>query len=678
MRALRPYLVGVALVAFFSVVKLAFVPLGRDVPFVLYFAAPLVAALTGGRWPGLFTAVLATFAANRFFLGHGNFDAGGAALLQSGAFLVEAGLVALVCDAFIHARSRLLAEREAQLRGEIHSRARSERLYRLTTGLASTMTARAVANRICEMAGETVGSHTTSLYVIDDAEQALVLESKRGNRRELDGYERIPVDAPVPIAGAVRDRRPRFFGSREAVAAEAPAIGEALASTPFQSWALLPLTGGAGRAIGVVTFVFRQGREFSDDDRQLMTAVAEQCGVALDRARAYEAEAAALRKKDEFLAVLGHELRNPLAPILTATKLIRMKGSASERELGVLERQAKHLVRLVDDLFDVSRITSGKLALRQVPVEIADVIAQAVESTGKPFEDKRLHLRTSAQGSGLAVNGDRERLVQVIANLLVNAAKFTPPERTVAVTATSCDGEVVIEVTDEGEGIAPDLLPHVFDLFTQGRQSSDRSAGGLGLGLAIARSIVAGHKGTIVAKSPGRNQGTTITVKLPLLEARLKLDAPEGLPARGEDAARKPARRRRRVLIVDDNADGAEMLATLFDQLGYETFIAGDAPEALRVAGENLPDAAVLDIGLPGMDGYELAAEFRARFGAKTPILVALTGYTQASDRERALDSGFHAHFGKPVNLESLATTFEQLFASHHEERRSELSPTQA
>jgi CheY-like chemotaxis protein len=411
--------------------------------------------------------------------------------------------------------------------------------------------------------------------------------------------------------------------------------------------------------LAVASFDFTAGGEVGEGDRATLLAVTDACAVALDRARATEAEAVALRKKDEFLAVLGHELRNPLAPILTATRLIRLRGAASDRELDVLERQSRHLVRLVDDLLDVSRIASGKLELRKRSIETSEVVAQAVESTIKAFEDKRLRLDVDVPGTGLVVDGDRERLVQVVTNLLVNAAKYTPEGRAVAVRAVRQDDQMVLEFRDEGQGVAPDLLPSIFEPFTQGRQASDRRDGGLGLGLAIARSIIEAHGGTIAASSAGVDRGTTITVKLPACGESKDASAPSLADAP------QPAEAARRVLIVDDNRDAAEMIASFLGALGYETSVAYDGPAALTAVARARPDAAILDIGLPGMDGYELARELRARHGEGTPPLIALTGYAQSDDRRRAFDSGFRAHFAKPADLERLAAALRDIVDAH-------------
>jgi CheY-like chemotaxis protein len=294
--------------------------------------------------------------------------------------------------------------------------------------------------------------------------------------------------------------------------------------------------------------------------------------------------------------------------------------------------------------------------LQREPLEIAEVVSQAIESVGKALEDKQLRVGVAAPATGLVVDGDRERLVQVITNVLVNAAKFTPAGRAVHVTVGKSDRRACIEIRDEGEGIAPEVLPEIFAPFTQGTQAIDRRDGGLGLGLSIARSLIEAHGGTIEAASPGRDRGTTITIRLPLTEA-----APAAAAASVRPRAAPSVAIRGRILIVDDNADAAEMVATLLEDVGYETQTAGDGPEALSLALSAPPDLAILDIGLPGMDGYELAAELRARLGERVPRLIALTGYAQATDRDRAIASGFQAHFAKPVDLDKLLAAIKSM-----------------
>ena len=362
-----------------------------------------------------------------------------------------------------------------------------------------------------------------------------------------------------------------------------------------------------------------------------------------------EAAEAANRAKDEFLAMLGHELRNPLAPIITALQLLKLRGiEGGERERNIIERQVKHLVGLVDDLLDVSRITRGKVELRREPVETAEFIARAVEVASPLLEQQRHHLTLDVPRSGLLVDGDATRLAQVVANLLTNAAKYTEPGGLIALRAFEDGEDTVVEVRDTGVGIDPDVLPFVFDMFVQERQTIERSRGGLGLGLAIVRSLVTLHGGSVTAQSDGKGQGATFTVRLP----RVVAPVPHLEPAADAPAATVPLRSR--VLIVDDNEDAAMMLSEMMSAFGFVTRYVHDGLTALRVAEEFDPDIALLDIGLPVMDGFELARRFRAHPTLSRTRLVAITGYGQEQDRRESAAAGFIAHLVKPVQIEQL------------------------
>ncbi|TMA76399.1 MAG: response regulator [Deltaproteobacteria bacterium] len=371
-----------------------------------------------------------------------------------------------------------------------------------------------------------------------------------------------------------------------------------------------------------------------------------------------QAEAAS-RAKDEFLAMLGHELRNPLSPILTALELMKLRGDGQvTREQEVIERQTKHLTRLVDDLLDVSRVTRGVLELRRQRIDLRDVLAKAAEIASPMLEIRRHHFEVHAPARGvLLLDADEARLSQVIANLLTNAAKYTPPEGNVSLHARNELGEVVIEVRDDGNGIDSDLLPRVFDLFVQGRQPVDRGDGGLGIGLALVRSLVQLHGGSVSAQSSGSGKGSVFTVRLP---------APERVePAASAGHRRSSVRRTsrgRRILLVDDNEDALEMLAELLRAAGHNVLTAGDGPAALAAAPRFRPDIAVLDIGLPAMDGYELASRLRAQAGGEAPILVALSGYGQDGDRTRSDAAGFALHLVKPIDAEQLLGALEERF----------------
>ena len=367
-----------------------------------------------------------------------------------------------------------------------------------------------------------------------------------------------------------------------------------------------------------------------------------------------EAESAN-RAKDEFLAMLGHELRNPLAPISTAIQLMRLRG-ADVPELGTLERQVAHLTRLVDDLLDVSRITRGKIELRRRTMEIGDAVLRAMEMAG-PLLEPRAH-RVSIEGvprGGLAVSADPDRLAQVVFNLLSNAAKYSEPGSAITVRATREGGQVLVSVRDEGAGIAPDMIDRVFEMFAQQEQTLARSAGGLGLGLTIVRSLVELHGGSVSANSAGLGQGSEFCVSLPAAHAQAsaaQAPQPAVVPAAG---------RGRRILVVDDNADAAMALAELLKMLGHEVQIAHDGPQALNAAPRFQPEVALIDIGLPVMDGYTLAQRLRERCAGDRPLrMVAVTGYGLERDRERSAQTGFTDHLVKPIDMAELDRLLQQ------------------
>jgi signal transduction histidine kinase/ActR/RegA family two-component response regulator len=357
---------------------------------------------------------------------------------------------------------------------------------------------------------------------------------------------------------------------------------------------------------------------------------------------------AANRAKDEFLAMLGHELRNPLSPIVTALHLMKRRAEGgTTREQEIIERQVGHLVRLVDDLLDVSKITRGKVSLRMEPVEIATVVTRAVEVAGDLFEQRRHRLSVEVPRSGLRVDGDPDRLAQVLANLLTNAARYTPPGGTISVRASSAGDDVLVAVADDGIGIAPDALPRIFEMFVQGHRSADRKEGGLGLGLALVKNLVAMHGGTVEARSAGLGHGSVFEIRLPRT-ASVALDQED---LRASSVAPVNAVR---VLVVDDNVDSAEMLREMLGAVGYDVAIAHDGPSGLALAERFVPDVAVLDIGLEVMDGYEVARRLRESAALAACRLVALTGYGQDTDRARSKAAGFDAHLVKPVDVETL------------------------
>jgi PAS domain S-box-containing protein len=358
------------------------------------------------------------------------------------------------------------------------------------------------------------------------------------------------------------------------------------------------------------------------------------------------------RAKDEFLAMLGHELRNPLSPIVAALQLMKLQGDGgNELARTIIERQVTHLTRLVDDLLDVSRIARGKVELKTQVVELAEVLVKAIEMASPLVEERRHTLNVQVPTSGLGINADPTRMSQVISNLLTNAAKYTPTGGRINVQAERVDDEVVLRVRDTGIGIPPDVLPRIFELFVQDRQAIDRSQGGLGIGLSIVRNLVERHGGSVSAQSDGQGCGSEFVVRLPWVARPDAVTPAVGAPVSTGQPSNAGAPR---VLVIDDNEDGSTMLAKALTHLGHDTRVAHDAPTALRLAAEFRPDVAVVDIGLPVMDGYELAAHLRRIPGLASLRLIALTGYSQDSDRQKSRAAGFDHHLVKPIDIEAL------------------------
>ena len=348
-----------------------------------------------------------------------------------------------------------------------------------------------------------------------------------------------------------------------------------------------------------------------DDGRPRFSFVAEE--ITEQKASA-EALREANRSKDEFLAMLGHELRNPLSPIVTALQLLKLRGDGHYgKTLEVVERQVQYLIRLVDDLLDVSRITRGKIQIKKRLLRLQDVVAQGAEIAMPLIEQRRHHLDVRLPTSELRLNGDEGRLAQVVSNLLTNAAKYTDPGGCITVEAHREGDEIVLTVKDTGIGISRELLPHVFDMFTQERQAADRSRGGLGIGLTIVRNLVELHGGTVQAESEGLGKGSVFTVRLTRRHGRARRRS-------SVSSAKDPvARASKRVLVVDDNEDALELLAEVLRDAGHVVTTAKDGPTALEVMKTFHADVAILDIGLPVMDGYELAGRLRAELGEARP-----------------------------------------------------------
>ena len=422
---------------------------------------------------------------------------------------------------------------------------------------------------------------------------------------------------------------------------------------------VVALKSRAGRQLGYIHCTDKAGGRFDDDDRAVLTQMAQMASIALENSRLYNEIRTNDLRKDEFLATLAHELRNPLAPITNSLQVLRVATDQSQLSdsRAVIERQVAQLVHLVDDLLDVSRVSRGKLELRRRPVLLRDVLRAAVETSQPALDTQRHRLRVVQPSEDVWLDGDLTRLAQVFANLLNNSAKYMEPGGTVTIEASTSTTEVVVSVSDSGIGIAPEMLPHIFDLFVQADRSLERAQGGLGIGLTLVRRLVQLHNGSISARSDGPGKGSEFLVRLPRAAPGTDEVPPPPAAAAG-GVAPLPARR---ILVVDDNKDAVESLALLLVIGGQTVATARDGLDALAQFTAFVPDVVVLDIGLPGLNGYEVARRIRSMESGKRVILVALTGWGQDEDRRRTVEAGFDHHLVKPVDFDALKALLASL-----------------
>jgi signal transduction histidine kinase/CheY-like chemotaxis protein len=479
------------------------------------------------------------------------------------------------------------------------------------------------------------------------SDSLVVRAATRGFEHEVRSEVRVPVGKG--FAGRIAiERRPLVIED----IAEAEVVNPFLRQEGIRSLLGVPLL-VEGRVLGVLDVGSSEPRRFLQNDITLMQLVADRVALAIDRVRIYEAERrarqaaeAADRAKDEFLAMLGHELRNPLSAVRNALVVAGLDEGRRGRALDIARRQTDQLVRLVDDLLDMARITQQRITLRKETLVLASVLEKAIEATRPLIEEREHRLALSLPSATVCVAGDAARLEQVVVNLLTNAVKYTPPGGKIDVSAAAEGEQAVIRVRDTGIGIAPDMLPRVFDLFAQAEQGLERAEGGLGIGLTLVRRLVEMHGGTVEAASGGLGNGAEFVIRLPALPGVEATVKPSQVPERGTT--------RVRVLLVDDNADAAESLRVLLELLGHQVRTVHDGPSALDALRGQPFDVAVIDIGLPGMDGYEVARRTLRLLGGRRPVLIALTGYGRREDREAALAAGFDHHLVKPIDPEAL------------------------
>lgn len=415
-----------------------------------------------------------------------------------------------------------------------------------------------------------------------------------------------------------------------------------------------------GKEDGVIRWVAAKGRGIFDDSGRCVRVI----GTAIDISARKAAELelletqkqlrAADQRKDEFLAIMSHELRNPLAPLVTAAHLIRLRGGrATEKEMGILDRQLQQMSKIVSDLLDASRAMRDDVQLSTKVVEIGELLAGAVDLASPFIEQGRHELVIDVPVRGMRVDADPERMAQVFGNVLHNAAKYTPHGGRIQLSATDLGSSVEVAVEDNGRGISPAMLDGVFELFSQGDAGREQGSG-LGIGLAVARKLVHAHGGDIKAYSAGPGRGSRFTITLPLAVKGAEARPPSNWPDPRKDAPR------RRVLIADDNRDTAELMETLLSESGHDVRVAFDGPSAVRLSEEFTPDVVFLDMGLPGMDGYEVAQRVRSLPAGKSMQIVAVSGHVRDEDRARALQSGCNAHLAKPFDVAALSAFIDE------------------
>ena len=544
--------------------------------------------------------------------------------------------------------TRADAEREELLSREREARAAAEALAAGARTI-NTLDLDAALQNIIESACALLKAQVATVFRLDPESGGLVLMVGGGPRGTTLSRDALLPHGSGLVGLAVNSRQPVVTADllADPRLVYPPDVRERIEGGRHRVGLAVPLM-VHGRITGALFIGALPGRVFSAGDVRLASTFADQAASAIDNAELFRETQRVNRAKDQFLAMLGHELRNPLNAIGSAASLLGLdngKAETAERARSVINRQVQHLARLVDDLLDVSRVTSGKVLLVREPTDLAEL---AASTTGNWRASGRFaRHRVSLETSPVWVDADPTRLDQVLGNLLANALKYTPDGGAIVVRVRAEADSALLEVEDTGAGIPPELLGKVFDLFVQGERTLDRSQGGLGIGLTLTRALVQMHGGTIEARSAGAGRGAIFTIRLPRIPEPARRISSAGTPS----AASGP----RRILIIEDNGDAREMLRAQLEREGHEVHAAADGPAGVEAAATARPEVVLIDVGLPGFDGYEVARRIRATAWGKSMRLVALTGYGQSDDRRQALEAGCDRHVTKPVMPDRLA-----------------------
>jgi PAS domain S-box-containing protein len=550
-------------------------------------------------------------------------------------------------------RRRAEAERERLLAHAERARRDAEDALKVVRQMQSITEAGLIDLSFDELLGELVSRVREALA----ADTAIILLDENGvlHARAAVGLAQEIRDVRIPVgvgfAGRIaKERQPAILNE---IPYEDLIIGGHLRTKGVRSLVGVPLLSGDTRVLGVLQVGCMRPREFKNDDVHLLRLAAERVALSVERAARVEALRSrdklevSNRRKDEFLAMLSHELRNPLSALQNALLTASLDESRRARSLEIARRQAEQLGRLIDDLLDATRLTQGRITLRKEPVDIRHILERAIESTRSVIDSRNLRLRVALTPEAIQIEADPSRLEQVFVNLLSNAAKYTEGGGRIEVVAECQKEEASVLIRDTGIGIDTEMLPIIWDLFTQADSGLGRTQGGLGIGLTVARRLVKLHGGSIEAHSEGRGRGAEFLVRLPLIPSIDKERRPAAIaPLRVERCAS--------ILLVEDNREAAESLATLLELVGHRVHQVHNGAGAIEAARSNLPDVMLVDIGLPGMDGYEVARLVRLDPNLRGVMLIALTGYGQKEDRRRAMAAGFDYHLVKPVKIHNL------------------------